>query len=75
MTVQRHFVRSEDQTKVLLFPFALEFGEGELVERQQQALLSRNFDSDCASVQVARPRFGCFCAHSFVRFVSGGEKA
>jgi hypothetical protein len=40
MTPQGNFVRGEDQAKVLLLTFALEFGEGELIEWQQQALFS-----------------------------------
>ncbi len=48
----------KDQAQPLLFPFALEFSEGELVERQQQALFSRQFDFDRASVRIARPTFG-----------------
>ena len=51
-------MRGEDQPELLLFPSALEFGEGELIERQQQALFSRQFDFDRASVRVARPTFG-----------------
>jgi len=51
-------MRGEDQPELLLLPLALEFGEGELVERQQQALFSRQFDFDRASVRVARPTFG-----------------
>ena len=51
-------MRGEDQTQALLLPIALEFGEGELVKRQQQTLLSRQFDFDRASVRVARPTFG-----------------
>ncbi len=38
MAANRDFVRSEDQAKPLLIAIALEFGEGELIERQQQAL-------------------------------------
>lgn len=56
--MQCHLVRGEDQTEALLLPFTLEFSEGELVERQQQALLSRYFDFDRASVRIARPTFG-----------------
>jgi len=51
-------VRGEDQSEVLLFPLALEFGEGELVKRQQQTPFSRQFDFDPVSVRVARPTFG-----------------
>lgn len=58
-------MRGKDQPKVLLFPLTLKFGEGELVERQQQALFSRYFDFDRSSVWVARPTFGYFCAHEF----------
>ena len=58
MAAQRHLVRGEDQTESLLFPLALEFGKGELIERQQQALFSRYFDFDRASVWIARPTFG-----------------
>jgi hypothetical protein len=42
----------------LLFALAFEFAESELIERQQQALFSRHFDFDRASVRVARPTFG-----------------
>lgn len=65
MAAQRNLVRREDQTKLLRFPIALQFRKGELVERQQQALFSRYFDFDRASVRIARPTFGCFCAHRF----------
>ena len=65
MAAQRNFVRREDQAELLFLSFDLEFGEGELVEGQQQAFFSRLFDSDRASVRVARPTFGCFCAHGF----------
>ena len=65
MSAQRDLVSGEDQAKVLLLAPALEFGEGELVERQQETLFSRQFDFDCASVRIARPTFGCFCAHGF----------
>lgn len=51
-------MRGEDQSELLFLPLAPEFGEGKLVERQQQAFFSRHFDFDCASVQVARPTFG-----------------
>jgi len=67
MAAQRNLVCCEDQPKCLLFAIALEFGEGELIQRQQQALFSRQFDFDRASVRVARPTFGCFCAHVFVQ--------
>ena len=58
MAAQRNLVRGEDQTETLLLPFALEFSESELIERQQQALFSRYFDFDRASVRIARPTFG-----------------
>ena len=58
MAVQRNLVRGEDQSETLLLPFVLEFSEGELIERQQQALFSRYFDFDRASVRIARPTFG-----------------
>lgn len=58
MSAQGDFVCGEDQAEVLLFPLVLEFGEGELIERQQQALFSRHFDFDRASVRIARPTFG-----------------
>lgn len=58
MAMQCHLVRGEDQAEALLLPFTLEFSEGELVERQQQALVSRYFDFDRASVRIARPAFG-----------------
>mgnify|MGYP001171374291 FL=1 len=56
--MQQNFVCGEDQTKLLLLSLALEFSERELVERQQQALFSRYFDFDRASVRIARPTFG-----------------
>ena len=56
--MQSDFVRGEDQPQALLLAIALEFGEGELVKRQQQTLLSRQFDFDRASVRIARPTFG-----------------
>ena len=74
MSAQRHFVRCKNQAKLLLLSIALEFGEGELIERQQQTLLSRQFDFDCASVRVARPTFGCFCAHGFQGVDDDDEK-
>ena len=58
MAVQYDRVRGEDQPQPLLPAIAVEFGEGELVERQQQALFSRDLDFDRASVRVARPTFG-----------------
>lgn len=58
MASQYHLVRGEDQTEALFLAITLEFSEGELVERQQQALLSRYFDFDRASVRIARPTFG-----------------
>ena len=58
MAAQRDFVRGEDQPETLLLPLALEFSKGELIERQQQALFSRYFDFDRASVWIARPTFG-----------------
>ena len=48
----------ENQTQPLLLALVLEFGEGELIERQQEALFSGYFDFDRASVRVARPTFG-----------------
>lgn len=51
-------MRGEDQSETLLLPFVLEFSEGELIERQKQALFSRYFDFDRASVRIARPTFG-----------------
>jgi len=51
-------MRGEDQTESLLLAIALEFGKGKLVKWQQQALFSRQFDFDRASVRVARPTFG-----------------
>jgi hypothetical protein len=53
-----NLVCGEDQSEMLLLPFGFEFGEGELVKRQQQTPFSRQFDSDRASVRVARPTFG-----------------
>jgi hypothetical protein len=38
MATNRNLVSCEDQAKMLPLSVALEFGEGELVERQQQAL-------------------------------------
>lgn len=58
VAVNQNLVRGEDQSKLLLFPTALEFREGELVEWQQQTPFSRHFDSDAASVRIARPTFG-----------------
>lgn len=58
MAAQSDFVCGEDQPQPLLFAIALEFGEGELIERQQKALFSRYFDFDRASVRIARPTFG-----------------
>jgi len=58
MATQQNFMCGEDQAKFLLLSHALEFSEGELVERQEQALFSRDFDFDRASVRVARPTFG-----------------
>ncbi len=65
MTAQRNFMRGEHEPEFLQLLIILEFGEGELVERQQETLLSRYFDFDRASVRIARPTFGCFCAHRF----------
>jgi hypothetical protein len=45
-----------------------------LIERQQQTLFSRQFDFDCASVRVARPTFGYFCAHGFQWVDDDGER-
>ena len=50
----------ENQTEALLANLVLEFSKGELIERQQEALFSRHFDFDRASVRIARPTFGCF---------------
>ena len=58
MAANRDFVRGEDQSEMLLLTLGFEFGEGELVERQQQAPFSRQFDFDAVSVRVARPTFG-----------------
>lgn len=41
MAAQRDFMGGKDQSQPLLLPLALEFSEGELVEREQQALFSR----------------------------------
>ena len=75
MTAQRDFVRRKDQPQTLLLSLTLEFGKSELLERQQQALFRRQFDFDCASVRVARPTFGCFCAHGFQWVDDDDEKA
>ena len=75
VAAQRDFVRGEDQAQSLFLSLALEFRKGELVERQQKALFSRQFDFDCASVRVARPTFGCFCAHGFQWVDYDDEKA
>ena len=56
--MQQDLMGRKDQAEGLLLAFALEFGESELVKRQQQALFSRDFDFDCASVRIARPTFG-----------------
>ena len=74
MAANRNLVSREDQAKVLLLSFVLEFGEGELIEWQQKALFSRHFDFDRASVRVARPTFGCFCAHGFQLVDDDDEK-
>ena len=74
MTAQRNLVRGKNQTELLLLSIALEFGEGELIEWQQQALFSRQFDFHRASVRVARPTFGCFCVHAFL-WVEGDDDA
>jgi hypothetical protein len=58
MAANRNLMRGKEQSKVLLLAIAPKFGEGELVERQQQTLFSRQFDFDRASVRVARPTFG-----------------
>ncbi len=58
MAANQDFVHGEDQTELLLVAVAFEFGEGELVKRQQQAPFSRQFDFDAVSVRVARPTFG-----------------
>ena len=58
MAAQRDHVRGEDQSELLFLALTLEFGEGELVKRQQQTLFSRQFDFDRASVRIARPTFG-----------------
>lgn len=58
VSAKRDFMRGEDQPQPLLFALVLKFGEGELIERQQQALFSRHFDFDRASVRIARPTFG-----------------
>ncbi len=74
MAAQRNFVRGENQPEILFLLLALEFGEGELVERQQQTLFSGYFDSDRPSVRIARPTFGCFCVHAFL-WVEGDDDA
>ena len=66
VAANQNLVRGEDQAKVLLLPFGFEFGESELVKRQQETPFSRQFDFDAVSVRVARPTFGCFCVHVFV---------
>ena len=53
-----NLVRGEDQSEVLLLSLGFEFGESELVKRQQQAPFSQQFDFDAVSVRVARPTFG-----------------
>ncbi len=58
VAANQDLVRGEDQSETLLLPFVLEFSEGELIERQKQALFSRHFDFDRASVRIARPTFG-----------------
>ena len=66
MAVQQNLMGRKYQAEGLRFAVALEFGERELVKRQEQALFSRYFDFDRASVRIARPTFGCFCAHVVV---------
>lgn len=58
VAANQDLVGGEDQSQLLLLPSTLEFGEGELVKRQQQALFRRYFDFDRASVRIARPTFG-----------------
>jgi hypothetical protein len=58
MAAQRYLVRCKNQTETLLLSLALQFSEGELIERQEQALFSRYLDLDRASVRIARPTFG-----------------
>ena len=75
MATQQNLVCGEDQAKLLVLSRTLEFGKGELVERQQQSLFSGYFDYDRVSVRVARPTFGCFCAHGFQWVDYDDEKA
>ena len=58
MAANQDLMRREDQLELLLLSFALEFGEGELIKRQQQTPFSRHLDFDAVSVRVARPTFG-----------------
>ena len=58
MATHENLVRGEDKSELLLLSIALEFGEGKLIKRQQQALFSRQFDFDRASVRIARPTCG-----------------
>ena len=53
-----HLVRDEKRPKSLSFVDLTQFGEQELVKRQQQREFRRYFDSDSASVWVARPALG-----------------
>ncbi len=52
---QRVAPRCVTSCVAMLLAIALDFGEGELVERQKQTLFSRQFDFDRARVRVARP--------------------
>jgi len=58
IAVHGDLVRGEDQSEVLLLSLGFEFGEGELVKRQQQTPFSRQFDFDAVSVRIACPTFG-----------------
>lgn len=45
VAAQRHFVRGEDQQKLLIFAIRFQFGESELVERQEKGAVCRNFNA------------------------------
>ena len=56
-------MRDEDGTKKLFAIHAVHLREYEVVERQQDRVFRGDFDSDCASVCVARPALGWFRIH------------
>ena len=53
-----HLMRDEEGSQPLAFVDLMQFREEELVERQQQREIRGHFDSDSASVWIARPALG-----------------